>query len=143
MSGEAGSFFIMKLSAGTVLYRQRPDGEYEMLLVHPSGNYNKKAKWSLPKGTIDPDETAEQAARRETLEECAVVAPSSLIPLGDVLYASRKKRVLAFAGKVSFDINPICNSWEIDQAEFLTLEKAEQLIHPCQKAFIKRLREIL
>jgi len=39
----------MKQSAGTLLYRQGPDG-LEVLLIHPSGNYNRKAPWSIPKG---------------------------------------------------------------------------------------------
>ncbi|HEY6549113.1 MAG TPA: NUDIX domain-containing protein, partial [Vicinamibacteria bacterium] len=58
----------MKQSAGTLLYRQGPAG-LEVLIVHPSGGYNKNAPWSLPKGHPDDGEALEAAARRETLEE--------------------------------------------------------------------------
>ena len=57
----------MMESAGALLYRQ--DGEaWEVLLVHPSGNYNRKAPWSIPKGLPDSGEDLEDAARRETWE---------------------------------------------------------------------------
>ena len=45
----------MKQSAGTLLYRDGPDG-LEVLLVHPSGWYNRGKPWSIPKGLPDPDE---------------------------------------------------------------------------------------
>jgi len=38
----------MKESAGTLLYRHTPDG-LEVLLVHPSGNYNRGKPWGIPK----------------------------------------------------------------------------------------------
>ena len=62
----------MKQSAGTLLYRQGPDG-LEVLIVHPSGAYNRRAPWSIPKGEPDPFETdLEITARRETWEETGV-----------------------------------------------------------------------
>ena len=48
----------MKETAGTLLYRQG-GGELEVLLVHPSGNYNRKAPWGIPKGELDPGEQLE------------------------------------------------------------------------------------
>ena len=39
----------MRQSAGTLLYREGPEG-LEVLLVHPSGAYNRRAPWSIPKG---------------------------------------------------------------------------------------------
>src|SRR5262249_19340855 len=64
---------MVKRSAGTLLYRQGPKG-LEVLLVHPSGNYNRKAPWGIPKGELDGGEDLETAARRETLEETGVEA---------------------------------------------------------------------
>ena len=57
-----------KLSSGTLLYRF-VDGSVEVLLVHPAGNYNRRAPWGIPKGAPDPGEELEATARRETLEE--------------------------------------------------------------------------
>ncbi len=59
----------MKQSAGTLLYRDGLQG-LEVLLVHPSGAYNRRAPWGIPKGEPDEDEAdLEATARRETLEE--------------------------------------------------------------------------
>ena len=56
---------VMKQSAGTLLYRRNAE-ELEVLLVHPSGNYNRHKPWSIPKGEPDPDENdLEATARRE------------------------------------------------------------------------------
>ena len=38
-----------KLSSGTLLYRT-VNGALEVLLVHPAGNYNRRAPWGIPKG---------------------------------------------------------------------------------------------
>ena len=61
------------VSAGTVLYRI-VDGDVQVLLVHPSGAYNRRAPWGIPKGLPDEGESLEDAARRETREETAVEA---------------------------------------------------------------------
>jgi predicted NUDIX family NTP pyrophosphohydrolase len=127
----------MKESAGTLLYRQGPDG-LEVLLVHPSGNYNRKAPWGIPKGLMDGDETAEAAARRETLEETGVTA-GELVALGQVDYTRSRKRIFCFAGAAPSNSAPACASWEVDQACFVGLERARQIIHPDQSAFLDRL----
>jgi predicted NUDIX family NTP pyrophosphohydrolase len=131
----------MKQSAGTLLYRQGPDG-LEVLLVHPSGAYNRKAPWSIPKGLPNDGDSLEQAARRETLEETGVVA-GELVELGFMDYTKSRKRVFAFAGPAPPDAVPRCASWEVDQACFLPLERARALIHPEQAVFLDRLMALL
>ena len=98
----------MKQSAGTLLYRHGPSG-LEVLLVHPSGNYNRKAPWGIPKGEPNEGETPEQAARRETLEETGVVA-GELTALGHVDYARSRKRVFCFVGPAPEGCAPRCAS---------------------------------
>jgi predicted NUDIX family NTP pyrophosphohydrolase len=127
----------MKVSAGTLLYRRRNDA-LEVLLVHPSGNYNRRAPWGIPKGLVDPGESPEQTARRETLEETGVAA-GSLSPLGDMTYTKSRKRIECFAGEASADAAPKCASWEIDAAEFLPIDEARRRIHPEQAVFVDRL----
>ena len=46
----------MKLSAGLLIYR-RVKKQIEVLLVHPSGNYNRHKPWGIPKGLPDEGET--------------------------------------------------------------------------------------
>lgn len=130
----------MKESAGILLYRHVA-GQCEVLLVHPSGNYNRHAPWSIPKGLPGENESLEEAARRETLEETGLVG-GKLVPLGFVLYQTSRKRVHAFAGE-QFGGAPRCASWEVDRAEFVTLSEAQALLHPDQRPFLKRLAELL
>jgi predicted NUDIX family NTP pyrophosphohydrolase len=126
-----------KQSAGTLLYRRVPDG-LEVLLVHPSGAYNRRAPWSIPKGIPDEAEDLEAAARRETREEVGVTA-GELTSLGFIEYKKSKKDVHCFAGPAPVDAEPRPTSWEVDQARFVTLDEARQFLHPDQAAFLDRL----
>jgi predicted NUDIX family NTP pyrophosphohydrolase len=128
-------------SAGTLLYC-RQGGQLSVLLVHPSGNYNREKPWGIPKGLLDAGESLEAAARRETLEETGVVA-GELVPLGSIDYTKSRKRVHAFAGPAPSDAEPHCASWEVDQAEFVPLDLARDRIHPDQLPLLERLVEIL
>lgn len=124
-------------SAGALLYRRGTDG-LEVLLVHPSGNYNRRAPWSIPKGLPDEGEALEAAARREVSEETGVTC-GQLISLGTIDYRKSRKRVHCFGGEAPADAAPRCASWEVDCAEFLPIEEARRRIHPDQQTFLDRL----
>ena len=127
----------MKKAAGTLLYREGPSG-LEVLLIHPSGWYNRGKPWGIPKGEPDPGEDLETTARRETREEAGVEA-GDLVPLGSITYQKSRKEIHAFAGPAPADAAPHCASWEVDAAEFVPLEEARTRIHPDQAAFLDRL----
>jgi predicted NUDIX family NTP pyrophosphohydrolase len=129
----------MKQSAGTLLYRQGLEG-LEVLLVHPSGNYNRKAPWSIPKGEPGDDDNLEATARRETLEETGVVA-GPLVSLGFADYRKSKKRIHCFAGPAPENCTPAPASWEVDQARFVSIDQAGEILHPDQRVFLDRLLE--
>jgi predicted NUDIX family NTP pyrophosphohydrolase len=132
----------MKQSAGTLLYRTGPAG-LEVLLVHASGNYNRHKPWSIPKGEPDAGEDDLQTvARRETLEEAGVEA-GVLVPLGRIVYSKSKKHVYCFGGPAPADAAPHPASWEVDRAEFVSLDEARRLLHPEQAPFVDRLLEHL
>jgi predicted NUDIX family NTP pyrophosphohydrolase len=130
-----------KESSGTLLYRN-VGSTLEVLLVHPAGNYNRRAPWGIPKGQPNPEEEMEAAARRETSEETGVVA-QSLVAIGYVDYSRSKKRVHAFAGPAPADQAPRCASWEVDKAEFIEISRARRIIHPDQAVFLDRLEQLL
>jgi predicted NUDIX family NTP pyrophosphohydrolase len=133
----------MKQSAGTLLYREGSEG-LEVLLVHGSGWYNRKAPWSIPKGEPDPEETdLEAVARRETLEEAGVAVTGPLVSLGDMIYRKSRKQVHCFAGPAPADARPHLASWEVDQAAFVPLPRAREILHPDQQVFLDRLIERL
>ena len=131
-----------KVSSGTVLYRM-VDGAVEVLLVHPAGNYNRRAPWGIPKGAPDPGETLEATARRETMEETGITVTDPLTDLGYVDYTRSKKRVHGYAGKAPVDSSPRCASWEVDKVEFIEITRARRIIHPDQAALLDRLLQLL
>jgi predicted NUDIX family NTP pyrophosphohydrolase len=124
----------VKESAGTLLYRIK-NGGLQVLIVHPSGDYNRRAPWSIPKGKLDTGESREAAARRETEEETGVRA-GELVDLGSVELVRSRKRIYGFAGPAPDDAQPRCASWEVDRAEFVTVERARELLHPDQAPFV-------
>jgi predicted NUDIX family NTP pyrophosphohydrolase len=127
----------MKESAGTLLYRVRGEA-VEVLIVHPSGNYNRKAPWSIPKGLPEEGESLLDAARRETREETGVDS-LALELLGTIQYTKTRKRVHAFVGQPAGG-DPHCASWEVDRAEFVPLERAAELLHPDQRPLLELLK---
>jgi predicted NUDIX family NTP pyrophosphohydrolase len=131
----------MNQSAGCLLYR-RSGEDLQVLLVHPSGNYNRSAPWSIPKGFPELGEDLETAARRETREETGM-EPAELIDLGSIDYSRSRKRVRCFAGPAPEDAEPLPASWEVDRAEFVSFTEAAMLILPDQRPFLDRLAEHL
>jgi predicted NUDIX family NTP pyrophosphohydrolase len=131
----------MRETAGTLLYRVVKD-ELKVLLIHPSGNYNRKSPWGIPKGLPDPSEELEAAARRETWEETGVVA-EELKFLGHIDYTKSKKRVHCFAGPLPKWARPHCASWEVDKAELVPLKRAKEIIHPDQLRLLHLLEKHL
>ena len=128
-------------SAGTVLYRRRGEA-IEILLVHPAGAYNRRAPWGIPKGQPNPGEDLEAAARRETMEETAVVV-GLLVSVGYVDYTRSRKRVHGFVGEAPADAAPRCASWEVDKAEFIEVTRARRIIHPDQAWFLDRMHKVM
>jgi len=137
----AGGGERMKKAAGTLLYREGRAG-LEVLLIHPSGWYNRTKPWGIPKGEPDPSEDLETTARRETREEAGVEA-EALVPLGSITYQKSRKEVHAFAGPAPADAKPHCASWEVDAAQFVSIDEARSRIHPDQAVFLDRLVEHL
>src|SRR5579872_2898239 len=75
--------WIRQHSSGGVVIRER-DGKRELLVIRPAGT----DRWQLPKGRVDPGETAREAALREVREEGGVVA-EAIAPLDSISYFFR------------------------------------------------------
>lgn len=70
-------------SAGGIVVRRTPGGPE--LVLGRRRRERDGPTWSLPKGTPDPDETAEQTALREVTEETGLQV-RILGPVGDIHY---------------------------------------------------------
>ncbi len=128
----------MKQSAGLLLYVRTEPG-VTVLLVHPSGAYNRNAPWGIPKGEPNAGEELEAAARREVLEETGVHVTGDLKSLGHIDYTKSKKRIHAWAAPLPQGTVPKCASWEIDKAQMFSIEEGRKVIHRDQAVFLDRL----
>ena len=147
------------ISAGLLMYRM-VSGQLEVMLAHPGGPYFKNKDeefWGLPKGLLEKDETPEEAARREFVEETGFPVKDPLRPLGTV---TQKFGKTVYAWAFENDINPETNlvsntieiEWppgtgknitipEVDRAAFFSPDEARRKISPRQRPFIERLEK--
>lgn len=147
-----------KRSAGILLYR-RPNGEPEVLLVHPGGPYweNKDlGAWSIPKGEYDDAEDPRACALREFEEELGARPPAGELAALGTAKQSGGKVVTAWAVEGDLDpegarSNTFTLEWpprsgvmrefpEVDRADWFTFDDARRRINPAQAVFLDRLR---
>lgn len=147
-------------SAGILMYRRR-DGAPEVLLAHFGGPFWAKrdaGAWGIPKGLIEPGETAEEAARREFKEELGTAPEGALRPLPRIRQKGGKW-VEAFALEGDLDAGSIrsnmftlewpprsgrIGSWpEVDRAAWFGLDEARARILPSQRPLIDALETLL
>lgn len=136
------------ISAGCLVTRDGPHG-LEVLLVHARGATFRRPLFGIPKGLVEPGETLEAAACRETHEE-AGLAVCIRAPLGEVTQKSGKI-VHAFWATVApesaagIDALGRCGTPddENDVCRFYPLDKARELMIPAQREFLQRLTEVM
>lgn len=132
-----------EFSAGGVVYRQGAEGT-EVVLV----GRRRERLWALPKGKPDGDETSEETALREVLEETGLetVIEQSL---GEVTYwytgidgVRVRKRVVYFLMRaVGGDIAQ--HDHEFDDVTWVHLSEAERLLtHRNQLHILRRVAEL-
>ena len=148
----------MRRSAGILLHRRGPDGEREVLLVHPGGPFwarKDAGAWSIPKGEVEPGDDPRATALREFAEETGTTLPdAALSELGEVRQKGGKV-VTAFAAEGDLDPRAIRSNtfeleWpprsgriqsfpEVDRAEWFGLAHAREKLVPAQAELLDRL----
>ncbi|MGW0965966.1 NUDIX domain-containing protein [Streptomyces sp. NPDC002516] len=148
-----------KRSAGLLLFRHTDHG-VEVLVGHMGGPFfarRDSGAWTLPKGEYEPDETAWDAARREFREELGLPPPDGeALALGEVTQANGK---VVTAWAIEADLDPAAvvpgtftMEWppgsgrrrefpELDRVEWMTPERARDLLVTAQSVFLDRLAE--
>lgn len=77
---------VREPTSGGIVFRLTPDGkDIELLLIQDS-----KERWTIPKGHIEPGETAKMTARREIEEETGLKNISILTWLGKIHFKFRR-----------------------------------------------------
>lgn len=140
---------------------RRRDGALEVLLVHFGGPFwagRDEGAWAIPKGLIEPGETAEAAGRREFREELGSEAVGGLTPLGRIRQKGGKW-VEAFALEGDLDADAIVSDsftveWpprsgkfgsypEVDRAAWYPLPEARAKMLPSQLPLLDLLEAAL
>lgn len=148
----------MPVRAGILMWR-RGQTSTEVLLAHFGGPYwakRDKGAWAIPKGLVEPGETAEVAARREFEEELGIAPSGILSPLGRIRQPGGKW-VEAFALEGDLDPASIRSAtfemeWpprsgrhaqfpEIDRVRWYPLDDARGAILPGQAILLDHLAE--
>lgn len=133
------------------------DGSREVLIVHPGGPFWARkhvGAWSLPKGLVEAGEDLLEAALREFCEETGAARPAApYVALGEVTMKSGK-RVTGFAARGDFDVTTLKSNGvdveypprsgkmvrfeEVDQAKWVGLDEARQLLNAAQVPLAER-----
>ena len=150
----------MKVSAGLLLFRRRPEG-LEVFLVHPGGPFwagKDEGAWSIPKGEYESHEDPFETAKREFQEETGSVAVGQFIPLQDRRQPSGKViSAWAFEGDCDAEAttsNTFSIEWpprsgqiqqfqEADRAAWFTPKVAKEKILKGQRTFIDEIEQLL
>lgn len=144
-------------SAGLLVYRSTDQG-MQVLIGHPGGPLwarRDEGAWSIPKGEYGPEETAQDAARREFGEELGLAAPAGeWTDLGEARQASGKV-VTIWAVEGDLDPDDVVPGtfemeWprrsgrrsqfpEIDRVAWFDPDPAQRKLVPGQRVFVERL----
>ncbi|MBA2421769.1 MAG: NUDIX domain-containing protein [Chitinophagales bacterium] len=147
-------------SAGILLYRLK-NQRWQFFLIHMGGPFwsrKDEGAWSIPKGELQNDENALEAAKREFTEETSFKIGGNLIPLTPIKQ-SGGKTVAAFALEGDCDPNAIkSNTFELewpprsgrrqqfpeaDRAEWFSYEEALLKVVKGQQNFLTELNFLL
>lgn len=126
---------ILELSAGGLVV----DAEGRVLLIR-ARDLRGRPVWTLPKGTLAPGETAEQAALREVREEtgydCAVVRPLEAVTYWFQRHGQRIKktvrwylmRPLAKGGEHDHEVDEVAWAAPADAVHRLRYDSDRRLV---------------
>ena len=134
----------MERSAGVVIVKSDPEGRTRMLCLRTYGSYD------LPKGRLEAGESDLEAAKRETHEEAGIDAIE--FPWGHehvtvTKKGRRPKTVVLFLGisdqEPTIRKNPESGQFEHHGIAWLTLEEAEQRLHPYLRPVVGWVKSML
>jgi 8-oxo-dGTP pyrophosphatase MutT (NUDIX family) len=115
--------------AAALPYR-RTNGRLELCLITSTDD----GRWILPKGIIDPGDTAAETALKESFEEAGVRGALSPVPLGRYQYAWHEQIILTVEVYL-LEVDRVEESWDemaVRTRRWCTVDEALELLadHP-------------
>jgi ADP-ribose pyrophosphatase YjhB (NUDIX family) len=106
-----GTFLLQGPSVIVSVFAYQGDRLLMMRRAHPPG----AGEWSIPSGFLEPNETLEEAAARETLEETGVRIPiEDLHPYSIVSFVTLNQVQIGFRAELTGAIRPACGPESLD-----------------------------
>ena len=137
---------LLSIDSSGIIPFSKIDGEWKVFLIQYRGY---EQYWGCPKGHLEPNETHEEAARRELKEETGleVVHLLQKEPILEEFYwlkgnERRLKRTLFFIAEVEGEIN-LQNEEIVDGQWFSLTEAIAKVVHPEGKATLKQAEKLL
>ena len=105
---------VREPTAGGIVFRRDKKGNVEMLLIQ-----DHKDRWTIPKGHIEPGETAQQAAKREIGEEAGLNDVEVLGWLGKIHFRYRRVDKLVLISQQVYLMRVHTDGNEIQKEEWM------------------------
>lgn len=105
---------VREPTAGGIVFRRDKKGEIEILLIQDA-----KDRWTIPKGHIEPGETAVATARREIGEEAGLTNVEMLGWLGKIHFRYRRMDKLVLMTTQIYLVRAMGNTNAIKKEEWM------------------------
>lgn len=106
---------VREPTAGGIIFRHaKEDGAIEILLIQ-----DVKSRWTIPKGHIEPGETAQQTAKREIGEEVGLHQVETLGWLGKIHFRYRRIDKLVLMTTQIYLVRALGNTNDIHKEEWI------------------------
>lgn len=105
---------VREPTAGGIIYRKKPNGDLQILLIQ-----DHKDRWTIPKGHIEEGETAQETAIREVGEEAGLKNVEALCWLGKIHFRYRRVDKLVLISQQVYLMRVISDGEEIQKEDWM------------------------
>lgn len=106
---------VREPTAGGIVFRRNKEGQVEFLLYQ-----DVRDRWTIPKGHIEPGETAQAAAIREVGEEAGLFDVEPICWLGKINFRYRRVDKLVLISQQNYLVRVKSSGDEIKKEEWMT-----------------------
>ncbi len=105
---------VREPTAGGIVFRRNKKSEIEILLIQDS-----KDRWTIPKGHIEENETAQQTALREVGEEAGITDAEAICWLGKIHFRYRRMNTLVLMTTQIYLVKALGDTDAIQKEEWM------------------------